>query len=217
MSPQTLEAGSGCRNITLKVVLFLCSSFLLGAETVTKIFGVNWSYRKNTLDVYFLFFQGCEFPSRLLEVCVVMETLSRVQEGKTSLTSLWSNSADGSWKLGMGSSNSLRGIIPGSIPNYRRENSLSPGHLSASIPVPPLCLQNSPSRCCFLTAKEEGSAQGSMWSQAPALCNSRCFRPGKEQGCLQPMYRCFSWRDFIYQTVSLVLLFLSFLPYIFST
>lgn len=126
MSPQALEAWSGCRNITLKVVFFLCSSFLLGAETVTKIFGVNWSYRKNTLDVYFLFFQGCEFPSRLLEVCVVMDTLSRVQEGKTSL---WSNSADGSWKLGMGSSNNPRGFIPGSIPNYRRENSLSPGHL----------------------------------------------------------------------------------------
>lgn len=41
MFPQALEAGSGCRNITLELVFFLCSSFLLGAERISKSFLVK--------------------------------------------------------------------------------------------------------------------------------------------------------------------------------
>lgn len=74
-----------------------------------------------------------------------METLSRAQEGKTSLTSVWSDIAADQLETGMGSSNNPRWIVLDSIPHcWRGRNRLCPGHLSPSMPVPPLCLQEQP-------------------------------------------------------------------------
>lgn len=141
MSSQALEAGSCCRNITLEVVFFLCSSFPLGAETVAKSFLV-WSGITEKI-LWICCFSKAVSTQRLLQVCLVVETLSRMQEGKTSLTSLWSNIAAD--QLETGSSNNPKWIILGSIPNcWRGRKSFYPGHLSPSIPVPHVCLQEQP-------------------------------------------------------------------------
>lgn len=107
-----------------------------------EFFGVNWNYRINTLHICF---SKAVRTHRLLEVCLVMETLSRVQAAKTSLTSLWSDIAADQLETGNGELKEPKVVYPDSIPDcWRGRNSLYPGHLSPSMPVPPLCLQEQP-------------------------------------------------------------------------
>lgn len=122
----------------------------------------------------------------LLEVRLVMETLSRVQEGKTSLTSLWSNIAADQLEPGNGKLKQPKMDYPRLHPKLLKgeKQPLSRPLISIHPRSSSLPAGAAPFRSCFLTAKEEGSAQHSMWSRAPVLCVSRCFRSGNEQGCL---------------------------------
>ncbi|KAI1240337.1 hypothetical protein IHE44_0008754 [Lamprotornis superbus] len=83
-----------CSSFIMKKMLIIKNSFPGGStkslcDCIPQSFQRQLAYGKQAVSTY-----------RLLEVCLVMETLSRVQEGKASLTFLWGNIVAGSWEWG---------------------------------------------------------------------------------------------------------------------